>query len=220
MKRFYLKSFGCKVNQYDAQVLRERLLGSGLSETLSPVKADLVIVNFCVITARAASRSRRVLKSLAGKKPGARIIAAGCVPSQERERVLEAVPDVILPGREEQKGLAQGLIPVPAGKNGFCRVDGLEAHTRAFLKVQDGCNMRCAFCIIPSIRGIECSRPPDDVSAEAGRLLDNGYKEIVFCGIRLGGYKSGKLRLDGLLRKVLDDHQRDFRVRLSSLNPA
>jgi threonylcarbamoyladenosine tRNA methylthiotransferase MtaB len=204
MDRFYLKSFGCKVNQYDGQGLRERLGAHGYEETLDVDEADVVVVNFCVVTGRSASRCQRTLKNLARRRPGARLMVSGCLSPEDRGKVREACPtaEVLEPG------------------DPWAEVSGLKGHTRAFLKVEDGCNLKCTYCIIPSIRGSERSRAPAEVSAQAGRLLEAGHRELVLCGIRLGGYRHDGTRLDGLLERLLNDHPGRFRIRLSSLNPA
>ena len=223
MSTFYLKSFGCKVNQYDGQGLRERLLALGHEETSHPEEADLLVLNFCVVTGRSASRCHRALSSTARRRPGARVVAAGCLTPEDRDRVRSACPEAVILSEGAPEGL--DIPPVRSGAPGdegcWETVNGLEGHTRAFLKVQDGCNIRCTYCVIPSIRGDERSRPPDDVIDEARRLLDQGYRELVLCGIRLGGYRFSGLRLDGLLRELLAALEGDeFRIRLSSLNPA
>lgn len=222
MRQFYLKSFGCKVNQYDGQSLREHLIRTGYEEIPEPEGADLLAVNFCVVTGRAASRGFRALKQLARRCPGAQILVSGCLSPEDKDRLSAAFPKIkfhgmAAKGADPDSKLVDSDLDDPFG---FGQVQGLEGHTRAFLKVQDGCNMRCAYCIIPSIRGAERSRPPDAVLEEAGRLLNAGYREIVLCGIRLGGYRFDTIRLDGLLARLLAAFDGDYRLRLSSLNPA
>lgn len=219
MNHFYLKTFGCKVNQYDGQGLRERLLGAGLRESSLPEEADFLVVNFCVVTGRSASRCLRVMNSLKKRRPDARLIVGGCLSPDDRSRVKAARPDAILLDEEEGSAFLASIDAHP-GDSPWKPVSGLEGRTRAFVKVQDGCNMNCSYCIIPSIRGGERSRPLEEVSTEVGRLLDSGRKELVLCGIRLGGYQWNGRGLAGLLEVLLREHKAHFRLRLSSLNPA
>jgi threonylcarbamoyladenosine tRNA methylthiotransferase MtaB len=220
MERFYLKSFGCKVNQYDGQSLREQLRQGGLEEVLTWREADLVALIFCVVTQRAASRCFRALKSLYRQQPGARFIVAGCLSPDDQARVRDACPEAILLSDGTESKVLSNLLSREVPESCWGGVSGLRGHTRAFLKVQDGCNMRCAYCIIPSIRGRERSRPLAEVLEEASRLLEAGYKELVLCGIRLGGYHWEGKKLPDLLATLLEKHKGGYRIRLSSLNPA
>ncbi|MHC4942938.1 MAG: MiaB/RimO family radical SAM methylthiotransferase [Planctomycetota bacterium] len=220
MERFYLKSFGCKVNQYDGQNLRERLVRAGYEETAAPEEADLLVVNFCVVTGRSASRCLRTLKNISRRQPEARLLVSGCLSPGDQARVRDAFPSAALLAKGAPP---QGLEDLLIGNDfdeAWGEVHGLQGHTRAFVKVQDGCNLKCSYCILPSIRGEERSRPLADVLEETGRLLEAGYREIVLCGIRLGGYRSENIRLDGLVEILLREHRGSFRMRLSSLNPA
>jgi threonylcarbamoyladenosine tRNA methylthiotransferase MtaB len=220
MDRFYLKSFGCKVNQYDGQNLRERLVRAGYEESPSPEEADLLVVNFCVVTGRSASRCIRTLKNIARRRPQARLLVSGCLGPDERARIRDAFPSAALLARGAPPEGLEDLPITDAGEH-WGEVHGLKSHTRAFVKVQDGCNLKCSYCILPSIRGDEKSRPIAAVLEETGRLLEAGYREIVLCGIRLGGYRSEEgMRLDGLVKTLLREHTGTFRLRLSSLNPA
>lgn len=225
MRRFLLECFGCKVNQYDGQGLRERLLAAGLEEGPDRAEADLVVVQFCTVTARSAARGLRALRRLAAERPRAAVLAAGCLSPEDKVRVQRTCPRAwILPDTAPEAFLRmiglQGRGSPARGEVGWGPVEGLRGHTRAFLKVQDGCNVGCAYCIIPSIRGAERSRPPAAVLREAKRLLERGYRELVLCGIRLGAYRSEGLDLAGLLREMLARNAGRFRLRLSSLNPA
>ncbi|MFH1998058.1 MAG: MiaB/RimO family radical SAM methylthiotransferase [Planctomycetota bacterium] len=221
MGRFYLKSFGCKVAQYDGQGLREQFIRAGWVEIPVPEGADLLAVNFCVVTGRSASRCLRILKSLVRRQPSARVVVSGCLGAEEKAKVCAACPEAIVLDSENARNRLDELLPHdPAGETWPGGVQGLEGRARAFIKVQDGCNLKCTYCIIPSIRGRERSRPVDDIINEARRLIDAGFRELVICGIRLGGYRHENLRLHGLIEEVLRRIPGVFRLRLSSLNPA
>ncbi|MBU0756248.1 MAG: hypothetical protein KJ645_13990 [Planctomycetes bacterium] len=114
MNRFYLKSFGCKVNQYDGQHLRERLIRAGYTEIPEPEGADLLVVNFCVVTGRAASRGLRALKNLARRNSGARILLSGCLSPEDRDRLHETFPQAVFSG-PGGSGAAGDFAPDPIG---------------------------------------------------------------------------------------------------------
>ncbi len=221
-RRFRLVTFGCKVNQYDAQRVREALLAAGYRESGVGEAAELCVVNTCAVTARAESSARQCICRLARANPGARIVLLGCyaVRSPEPLARLPGVAAVLRSAAEVDELLAGlGLPRCPAG---ISRFDG---HQRAFLKVQDGCMLDCSYCVIPQVRPPLRSRPPDEVRAEMARLLEAGYEEIVLTGVHLGHYGlelvEGKVRrrwgtLTTLLRSLLELPGR-WRIRLSSL---
>jgi len=220
-------TFGCKANQYDTQVLREALVRRGWDESASP---ELVVVNTCTVTAEAGRKARQLARRVARENPGARIAMTGCLAESEPE-VLRALPGVewVLGNGEAKRPvsflreLGVELDPeelgVPAGITEFA------GHTRAFLKIQDGCDMSCAFCIIPKVRGPSRSRPAEELAAEVLRLVRSGHREVVLCGIHIGhwGRDIGS-DLGRLLRRLAELEARDaggapvdFRLRLSSI---
>ena len=182
-------TFGCKANQYDTQVLREALLRRGWSER--DQEADLVVLNTCTVTAEAGRKARQMARRIAREQPQARIAITGCLAESEPE-ILRDLPGVewVLGNGEAKRpvnflrDLGLELDPeelgVPAGISEFA------GHTRAFLKIQDGCDMACAFCIIPSVRGPSRSRSVAELCAEVRRLVASGHREIVLCGIHIG----------------------------------
>jgi len=224
--RFY--TFGCKANQYDTQTLRAALLRRGLEESRS--EADLVVINTCTVTAEAGRKARQLVRRLARETPGCRIALTGCLAESEPE-ILRTLPNVewVL-GNGEAKRPVNFLrelgfdvdpeeLGIPAGITEFV------GHTRAFLKIQDGCDMSCAFCIIPRVRGASRSRPAAELRAEVRRLLESGHREIVLCGIHIGhwgrdlGLELGAL-LEELARVRVEEpsgRELDWRLRLSSI---
>lgn len=227
MGRFLITTFGCKVNRYDGQLIVEEFHRAGWTATRKAEEADCLVVNCCMVTSRSSGRCRRSIRSLARRNDDAPILVTGCLTPAAREIMKEIDPRVSMSdndhGRELVKAflaaspLSQGTIEADALPGG---VSGLEGRTRAFLKVQDGCDLGCSYCVIPSIRGSSRSRPTEEILREAGRLLDAGHREIVLCGIRLGGFRDGEGRLDSLLAALLEAESGSFRIRLSSLNPA
>lgn len=216
---------GCKVNQYETQLVKEALERSGFREAVDDEPADLCVVNTCTITSEADSKARQIVRQLAKRNPGTQTIVFGCYAAREPQ-TLEKLPGVlaVVPDQRELPDVLQrfGVMDFPTG---ITRFDG---HRRAFVKVQDGCILNCTYCIIPTIRPGLQSRTPEAIETEVRGLVDNGYKEIILTGIHLGHYgveatrgRSGKepFRLWHLVRK-LDRIPGNWRLRLSSLEAA
>ena len=215
-------TLGCKVNQYETQLVREGLLGIGYRDADTQQTANLCIVNTCTVTQEGDSKSRQVIRRLARENPESRIVVMGCYATRAPEELsaLPNVSEVVTDKREIPDLLGRfGVIDIPSGISQFG-----DRH-RAYVKVQDGCLLRCSYCVIPSVRPGLHSRPVDTILEEVSRLTDNGYREIVLTGIHLGHYgvegnwnkpKSEWLRLSHLLENIanLDG---DFRIRLSSI---
>ncbi len=217
MKAFHFMSFGCKVNRYDGQRIVEELQNAGWTAADHVEAAGLVVVNCCVVTGRSAGRCRRYVRSVARRAGDGPIFVTGCHTPDDRDRMasLSDRVRVIEPGRGVDA--IREFLASPSTAHG---VRGLIDRTRAYVKVQDGCDLGCAYCIIPSIRGNSRSRSRDEVLSEVRALLEAGYSELVLCGIRLGGYRDGPLRLEHMVQLILDRERGRFRLRLSSLNPA
>ncbi|MCH7729588.1 MAG: tRNA (N(6)-L-threonylcarbamoyladenosine(37)-C(2))-methylthiotransferase MtaB, partial [Planctomycetes bacterium] len=215
-------TLGCKVNQYETQYVREGLLGIGYQDARDDEIADLCVVNTCTVTAEGDKKSRQVIRQLSRRNPGTRIVVMGCYATRAPDEVaaLPSVVEVVRDKRELPDLLGRfGVIDIPTGISGF------GARHRAYVKVQDGCLLRCSFCIIPLVRPTMSSRPMPQIIEEVGRLLDNGYREIVLTGIHLGHYgvdfnrgrpKEQWTRLSHLLETIVK-LPGDFRVRLSSI---
>jgi threonylcarbamoyladenosine tRNA methylthiotransferase MtaB len=214
--KYRTQTLGCKVNQYETQAMRE-LLGESWSEAAPGEKAGLVLVNTCAVTAEAERQSRQALRKARRDNPNARIVAAGCAAARPGvDLVSEGLADVVL--RHPSPGDLPLALGLPGGaRPGISRFDG---HSRAFVKVQDGCDRRCSFCIVPSVRGDSVSRPAVEVLEEVSRLVAGGVPEVVLCGVRLNAWRdkgSGK-GLESLLEAVLAVKGLR-RVRLSSVHP-
>ena len=215
-------TLGCKVNQYETEFVRQSLSGIGYRDALEGEVADLCVVNTCTVTAEGDSKSRQVIRQLARRNPGARIVVMGCYATRAPEEVaaLPGVAEVVTDKRELPDLLGRfGVVDVPTGISSFGN------RQRAYVKVQDGCMLRCSFCIIPKVRPHLASRPAEHVIDEIRRLVAAGYREIVLTGIHLGHYgvewsrgraKSQWLRLSHLLDRIAG-LEGDFRVRLSSI---
>ena len=215
-------TLGCKVNQYETEFVRQSLLSAGYRDADEADAADLCVVNTCTVTAEGDSKSRQVIRQLARRNPGTRIVVMGCYATRAPDEVasLPAVVEVVTDKRELPDLLGRfGVIDVPTGISSF------GDRQRAYVKVQDGCLLDCSFCIIPSVRPHLVSRPVDHILDEVRRLVDKGYREVVLTGIHLGHYgvewsrtraKCDWLRLSHLVERIAR-LPGDFRIRLSSI---
>ncbi|HUE70012.1 MAG TPA: tRNA (N(6)-L-threonylcarbamoyladenosine(37)-C(2))-methylthiotransferase MtaB [Pirellulaceae bacterium] len=215
-------TLGCKVNQYETELVREGLARIGFQDAGGDETADLCLVNTCTVTHEGDAKSRQAIRRLARENPDARIVVMGCYATRAPDELakLPGVAEVLTDKREIPDLLMRfGVVDLP---NGISRFSG---HHRAFLKVQDGCLLRCSYCIIPYVRPHVASREPAHIEAEVLRLLDRGYREFVLTGIHLGHYgveqnrgrpKDQWLRLSHLVRR-LAELPGNFRLRLSSI---
>ncbi|MCK4994772.1 MAG: tRNA (N(6)-L-threonylcarbamoyladenosine(37)-C(2))-methylthiotransferase MtaB, partial [Candidatus Omnitrophica bacterium] len=192
-------TFGCKVNQYETQLIREEFQANGFVET--EAAPAFLIVNGCTVTARADKKCSSLIKKLSRKNPKAKIILTGCYAqnAQESKIKLEGVRCVV---PQDRKGLVFQVIDSQFGEmledidtsvNSHHNVNDIEKgisdfnrHSRAFVKIQDGCDNFCSYCIVPYMRGLPRSRPLEEILREVELLSENGFKEIVLCGINLG----------------------------------
>ncbi len=215
-------TLGCKVNQYETELVREGFLRANFRDVGEGEAADLCVVNTCTVTEQGDSKSRQAIRRLARENPNSRIVVMGCYATRAPEELakLPNVAEVVTDKREIPDLLGRfGVIDIPTGISHFGN------RHRAFVKVQDGCLLRCSYCIIPYVRPNFSSRPPEHVLDEVRRLVDNGYREIVLTGIHLGHYgvehnrdrpKDQWLRLSSLVRDMAS-LPGDFRIRLSSI---
>ncbi|MGM0440632.1 MAG: tRNA (N(6)-L-threonylcarbamoyladenosine(37)-C(2))-methylthiotransferase MtaB [Chlamydiota bacterium] len=210
IETFRIATLGCRANQYEAQALRDQLEALGYRQAAKEEAADLCIVNTCLVTESAEQRSRYQLRLLARQNPGAKIVATGCM-SQSAQNLEEV--DVVVDNQEKHKLLSH-IFPQIHDLPEFA-IKRFEGHTRAFVKIQDGCNSFCSYCIIPYVRGRSRSRKPEEILAEIRGLIANGYKEIVITGINIGDYEGGLASLV----KAIDDLEGLERLRLSSVDP-
>jgi threonylcarbamoyladenosine tRNA methylthiotransferase MtaB len=222
MRTFAFVTFGCKVNQYESQALRERMAARGMAEVDADTGADLVVINTCTVTETATAEARRTVRRLARRFPFSEITVTGCAADSHRDEFL-GLPGVRrVVSHDEKATLCDDprVTPADTAPSIFdLSISRFDGHTRAFLKVEDGCDLNCSFCIIPRVRGTAVSRPLDRAVEEGRRLAGNGYREIVLTGVHLGSYGKdldGRPRLADLVERLLGIPGL-ARVRLSSL---
>jgi len=202
--KFY--TLGCKVNQYDTQSIRERFLSRGFKEICNGACADIYIINTCTVTADADRKSRNIIRHCVRLKNKGKVIVTGCLAEKDVRTIAEIQGvDLIISKRFFRDGIS-----------------GFGERTRAFIKVQDGCNNRCSYCKIPLARGASRSRSTGDIVSEARKVVACGYKEIVLTGICLGAYQNEKKDKNSLVRLLteLEKISGLLRIRLSSIEAA
>ncbi|MCX5782865.1 MAG: MiaB/RimO family radical SAM methylthiotransferase, partial [Elusimicrobia bacterium] len=215
--KIFIKTFGCRVNQIESESLLENFERAGHSITDDFHSADICLLNTCTVTAQADKDAQKILRLVSARNPKCKIIATGCYASVDPEGILRNAPSAQIVPNQEKENIAAKISPLCEGKKGFA-VSGHRGHCRAFVKIQDGCGERCAYCIVPLARAQKSSKPSEDVIAEITGLIKNGFKEIVLCGINIGNYLCPKssANLAKLLKKVLA-LEGNFRIRLSSV---
>ena len=235
MKHYRVTTLGCKVNQCESAALGNLLETEGYAAARDVKGADLVVVNTCTVTRKAAMQSRQAIRQAVRNNPGAKIVVTGCYAQTTPQEIRDIEGVDLIVGHSDKLRICEFLkqsgcmggstmpghnpnidpkfSPLPSAAN--------KTRTRAFLKVQDGCNARCTYCIVPHARGSSRSMPPADVHSHLAKLAAAGLREVVLTGIHLGAYG---LDLDpptslselviGLLRSPKMD-----RIRLSSIEP-
>lgn len=221
-KRFKIAALGCRTNQYEAQAFRDQLLAMGFEEAKEGQEAELCIVNTCTVTRSADERSRHQIRSLHRENPDSKIFVTGCMAEKQAPTISKIGGVAGVVGNKDKENLLKIAFPeveVPEFK-----IERFEAHTRAFVKVQDGCNSFCSYCIIPYVRGRSRSRRLESILDEVKGLVKNGFYEVVLTGINIGDFdgapKEGEkpVRLSELTREVsrIPGVQR---LRISSIDP-
>ncbi|MBI4974618.1 MAG: radical SAM protein, partial [Candidatus Omnitrophica bacterium] len=208
-KRFFIKTLGCKVNQYESQAMREILLRAGFKECLARDIADIYILNTCTVTNRADKESRYWLGFFHKANPKAKIVVTGCYVERDSNDIsfLPGIAHII---KNDEKNriaeiltnanpVAQYPMPTAQGPYNPLTITDFKNHTKAFVKIQDGCENCCSYCKVPLVRGPLRSRPVTDILKEVKILVEKGFKEIVLTGVCLGAW--GK---DPYTKAILD----------------
>ncbi len=246
MKRAALHNLGCKVNAYETEAMQQMLEEEGYEIVPFQEKADVYVINTCSVTNMADRKSRQMLHRARRLNPNAVIVAVGCyVQASGKELLEEGIADIILGNNKKQhlipmlreygksRKLAADVADINCGKRGGVKngipdsnflyeplsITRAAGHTRAFIKIQDGCDQFCSYCIIPYVRGRVRSRKKQDILAEIKALASNGYQEVVLTGIHLSSYgiDLGESLLD--LVTAINGIPGIQRIRLGSLEP-
>jgi threonylcarbamoyladenosine tRNA methylthiotransferase MtaB len=230
--RFAIATLGCKVNQYDSAIIEARLVAAGMERTEFDRPAEVYVVNTCTVTHRADAESLRLARRARKLNPAARVIMTGCLAQANPQLLAKAneVDAVVGLGRADDleraatsggvervmvSNLRKQVAPIELG------AVALDGHTRAFLKVQEGCDQFCSFCIVPIARGRSRSTSPRRILEALDGLAERGFKEVVISGVHLGGYGRDldpPVELEQLLEMIAERCPIE-RVRVSSLDP-
>ena len=235
MKKVALHNLGCKVNAYETEAMQAMLEHAGYEIVPFQEGADIYVINTCTVTNIADRKSRQMLHRARKMNPDAVVVAAGCyVQAQAEKQVIDPCIDIVLGNNKKQDLLtalqayeeAHGDLREVIDINHTKEYENLHLtkqgeHTRAYIKVQDGCNQFCSYCIIPYARGRVRSRAKEDVVAEVTDLAKNGYQEVVLTGIHLSSYGIDFENEDNLLSLIRAVHEIEGikRIRLGSLEP-
>ena len=235
MKKAALHNLGCKVNAYETEAMQHLLEEAGYEIVPFTQKADVYVINTCSVTNMADRKSRQMLHKAKKNNPDSIVVAAGCyVQTSEKEVLNDLSVDIVI-GNDRKHDLVRLLEEysldsvndtvddINDGKHDFEElfIDQTKEHTRAFIKVQDGCNQFCSYCIIPYARGRVRRRRFENVIAEVERLAANGFKEVVLTGIHLSSYGVDFEEATGLLELIqaVNAVKGIERIRLGSLEP-
>jgi threonylcarbamoyladenosine tRNA methylthiotransferase MtaB len=214
-------TFGCRLNTYESEVIRREASHAGMD--------DAVVVNTCAVTSEAVRQARQTIRRIKRERPETRIVVTGCAAQTAPEQFADMTEVDRVLGNEEKldarvwagsERVAVGDIMAAKG-HAIHAVDHIEGHTRAFVQIQNGCDHRCTFCIIPFGRGNSRSLPMDEAVAQARRLVANGYREIVLTGVDITSYGADlddAPRLGALVKRLLKEIPGLARLRLSSID--
>jgi threonylcarbamoyladenosine tRNA methylthiotransferase MtaB len=237
MTSFKIVTLGCRVNQYESAYIQERLLKAGWRLAEGPAPGDVIVVNTCTVTQGAAHQSRQVVRKAVRQNPGAFVVVTGCHVQIQADEVASIAGVGMVYGNHAKERLPDRLmeairlrreaiplikeVPTPPSAMDPMPISRFSERARAHLKIQDGCQSFCSYCIVPFARGPCRSLPPSDVIQALRRLTDMGYPEVVLTGIHLGKYGADLGEGFGLHRilTLIRDEKMPLRIRLSSLDP-
>ncbi len=227
-RRVAFKTLGCRLNQYETDALVTNFDQAGYQLVGFDESPDVVVVNTCTVTNQSDQKSRTVISQAARKNKGAVVVVTGCMANNFKEK-LESQENITFVVENNRKSSILSLVDAHFSGE-ILHPDKLpqdvfhyepvrkSLHTRSAVKIQDGCDNFCTFCIIPMVRGRAVSRPVEEVLENVRKTIANGFREIVITGVNIGRYEDGVVRFEDLLARILEVPG-DFRVRISSLEP-
>jgi threonylcarbamoyladenosine tRNA methylthiotransferase MtaB len=229
MKKVAFKTLGCRLNQYETDALASQFQKNGYQTVEFEDQADVVIINTCTVTNQSDSKSNQVISQAARRHKDAMLVVTGCMVNNHREKLEKAQSNVTWFVDNDRKSSIYSLVDAHY-KGEIVHPDRFAAnlfeyapaektfHTRSMIKIQDGCDNFCTFCIIPKVRGRAISRPVEDILQNINQVIDFGYKEVVLTGVNIGRYSYEETNFEHLVEKILQ-LPGDFRVRISSIEP-
>ncbi len=212
MSTFFIKTFGCRVNQVESQAILEEFRRHDFTPAESFETADICLLNTCTVTHQADKDVEKLIRQILRRNPSARLVLTGCYAAAHKEHIQEIFPSAEIVGKYD-------LGRVLFHEEDVCwTVSGHEGHSRAFIKIQDGCDNFCSYCIVPYARSVKKSKPAADVLQEITQLVQNGFLEIVLTGINIGNYLCPQTGADlAALCTQIAAMPGNFRVRFSSI---
>jgi threonylcarbamoyladenosine tRNA methylthiotransferase MtaB len=233
MKKVALETVGCRLNQYETEKIASQLISQGMQRVSYKQKADLYILNSCTVTGRADADCRKLINRARRLNEKAVIVVTGCYTVSQPDQIAELNAVDMIIGNEDKMRLSEILrkehphlftIQDPAGhlttdaKDVAVSRNRPPAPNRALVKIGDGCDQCCSYCIVPRVRGHQVSRPSEEIIREIKQLIDEGYHEVVLTAVHIGKYNHDGRNLAGLVEMILDETHLS-RLRLSSLEP-
>ncbi len=233
MKRISFFTLGCKLNQYETEALVEEFEREGFEIVPFGEPTDICVVNTCTVTSKSDCRSRQILRKIKNVSPYSTVIATGCYAQRNPELLANMESVDLVVGMNRKSDLMNIVRKYPNGPDKIIgafedipgqidkfRVKSFRDHTRAFLKIQDGCNRNCSYCVVRIVRGPSRSKDFEAIIDEALSLKDMGYREVVLTGVHIGDYglDTGESELLDLM-EALEEMEGEMRFRLSSLDP-
>ncbi len=228
MKKVSFKTLGCRLNLFETDAIAAEFARRNYEVVEFGRPADVVVINTCTVTNQSDHKSRQTINKAARVNNGALTVVTGCMATHYKEKLQQSDKiDYVVDNQHKTSVVSvvdahfrgEAVNPDIFEKNLFDFEPAKETfHTRSFIKIQDGCNNFCTFCIVPKVRGWAVSRPAEDIFENIRKVIGFGYKEIVLTGVNLGRYQHGKYDFEKLVEAILDIHG-NFRVRISSIEP-
>ena len=227
-RKIGFKTLGCRLNQFETDALASKFNKLGYQVVEGSEKTDVFIVNTCTVTNQSDQKSRYVVNKALNQGHKGMLVITGCMANHHKEKLESLYPNAYVIDNDKKSAIPElveahynkEIIPASSSIAGvFNYAPASETfHTRSMIKIQDGCDNFCTFCIIPKVRGRAVSRPAEDIIENIKHVIAFGYKEVILTGVNISRYKHNELNFSGLLQKVLDIPL-DFRLRISSIEP-
>lgn len=209
-----IETLGCKLNQAESESIALQFTKNGCRLVSPSEPADIYILNTCTVTSTADRKARYFLRLARRRNPDATIVALGCYPERNAEELRKLKCADLILGNDAKDNITS-ILDIARSRPSCVRFDGDVLRTRSMIKIQEGCDHYCSYCVVPYVRGRERNRSADEIIAEIDARINIGFKEIVLTGTNIGAYQPG---LESLIKRIIDETEVQ-RLRLSSLRP-
>lgn len=229
MKKITFKTLGCRLNQFETDALASQFLKNGYEVVEFSKQADVVVINTCTVTDQSDQKSNQMIRQASRRHTGAMVVVTGCMVNNHKKKLEQNPENLTWLVDNEHKSSIFSLVdghfkgeifhPETVNASLFDYEPAENTfHTRSWIKIQDGCDNFCTFCIIPKVRGRATSRPVEEILDNIRQVIDFGFKEVVLTGVNIGRYKIDNVDFERLVDKILD-LPGDFRLRIGSIEP-